>query len=180
MTVESPECGPSGSSMLDHHTCLDEDSDGRFPDLRWTPPVGIVKEFVLICEDLDLPIPGLVIHHGLFFHIPPTTTSVSHADIEKQQANLHAHVTKAGWLYIPNIRGSSYIGPAPPLGHGTHRYVFTVVALKDTLPFTSHDKLSKDQLKEAMIGKVIGWGQWTGVFERPWPVADEYLDPEPI
>lgn len=172
MTLESSECGSTGSSMLDYHTFLDEDGVGKFPELRWAPPIGEVKEYVLVCEDLDLPIPCLVIHHGLFFHIPPTTTTACHADVVKQEGNLNAHVTNSGWMYITNLRGSSYIGPAPPLGHGSHRYVFTIVALNKPLDFSSHEKITKDQIKEVMVGKVIGWGQWTGVFQRPWPVAE--------
>jgi phosphatidylethanolamine-binding protein (PEBP) family uncharacterized protein len=170
MILESTECGPSGSPMLPEHTCLDEDSDGKFPNLRWTPPPDRrVEEYVLTCEDLDLPIPWLVIHHGLFFNIQPSTTSASHFDVQEQNANTKARVTNAGWIYVPNLKGSTYIGPAPPLGHGAHRYVFTIVALSDRLGFTSHEKVTKEQIKDAMFGKVAGWGQWTGVFKRPWP-----------
>ncbi|RJE20604.1 Phosphatidylethanolamine-binding protein [Aspergillus sclerotialis] len=169
MTLESIECGESGSSLLSHHTCLDEDSEGKFPELRWTaPPTGEVKEYALICEDLDLPIPYLVIHHGFFFNIPPSTTTACHTDIVHQEANVNAHVTNSGWVYIPNLKGTSYIGAAPPLGHGPHRYVFTIIALDSPLNLSSHDKVTKEQMKDAMIGKVMGWGQWTGVFERPW------------
>lgn len=170
MTLESTDCGSTGSPMLPQHTCLDNESDGRFPDLRWTPPPdGEVKEYVLICEDLDLPIPFLVIHHGLFFNIPPSTTSATHADVEELKANNKAHVTNAGWTYVPNVKGTSYAGPAPPLGHGAHRYVFTIIALNERLGFSSHDKVTKQQVKDAMVDKVIGWGQWTGLFQRPWP-----------
>ena len=170
MTLESVECGEIGSSLLNHHTCLDENGEGKFPELRWTPPPsGEVREYVLICEDLDLPIPYLVIHHGLFFNIPPSTTTACHTDVVRQEANLNARVTNSGWIFLPNLKGTSYIGAAPPLGHGPHRYVFTIVALDQPLSFSSHDKITKEQIKDAMVGKVTGWGQWTGVFQRPWP-----------
>lgn len=170
MILDSTDCGSTGSPMLPQHTCLDEESDGLFPELRWTPPPrGEVKEYVLICEDLDLPVPFLVIHHGLYFNIPPTTTTARHKDVVAQDANVKAHVTNAGWIYVPNIRGSSYIGPAPPLGHGPHRYVFTIIALDERLGFSSQEDVTKTKVKDAMVGKVIGWGQWVGVFRRPWP-----------
>lgn len=169
MTLEAPECGPTGSVLLDFHTCLAEDSKGRFPELRWTsPPQGDVKEYVLICEDIDLPIPRLVIHHGLFYGIPPTITTATYADI-KQKKDAGERLTRSNWKYVPNLTGNSYIGPAPPLGHGLHRYVFTIIALNEPLQFAQVEQVSKQMIKEAMVGKVIGWGQWVGLWERPWP-----------
>jgi phosphatidylethanolamine-binding protein (PEBP) family uncharacterized protein len=169
MTLEAPECGPTGSVLLDFHTCLAEDSKGRFPELRWTPPPqGDVKEYVLICEDIDLPIPRLVIHHGLFYGIPPTTTTATHADI-KQKKDAGERLTRSNWKYVPNLTGNSYIGPAPPRGHGLHRYIFTIIALNEPLQFDQGEQVNKQMIKEAMVGKVIGWGQWVGLWERPWP-----------
>ncbi|EAW14393.1 YbhB/YbcL family Raf kinase inhibitor-like protein [Aspergillus clavatus NRRL 1] len=169
MTLEAPECGPTGSTMLDFHTCLAEDSKGRFPELHWNaPPHGDVREYVLVCEDIDPPIPFLVINHGLFYGIPPTTTAATHADI-KQNRDLKDQSTHAGWKYVPNLTGNAYIGPAPPLGHGAHRYIFTIIALNEPLPFGQEDQVTKQKIKEAMTDKVIGWGQWVGLWERPWP-----------
>ncbi|KAI9935055.1 hypothetical protein MW887_000676 [Aspergillus wentii] len=171
IALEATDCGPSGSVMLNDHTCLAEDGVGRFPDLRWNPPelIDDVKEYVLICEDIDLPIPGLVIHHGLFYGIPPSTTTALHSDIKEQKDNPKSRITESGWKYVPNLTGNAYIGPAPPLGHGSHRYVFTVIALNESLQFDNPDKVTRQKIKAAMVGKVIGWGQWTGSFERPWP-----------
>nr|ANF07279.1 phosphatidylethanolamine-binding protein-like protein [Paecilomyces fulvus] len=170
MTLEAPECGPSGSKLLDHHTCLAKDGKGDFPELRWSAPgLGDVKEYVLICEDLDLPIPGLVMHHGIFYGIPPSTTSATNADVQHNGKDAKDYVTTAGWKYIPNMMGSPYLGPAPPLGHGSHRYVFYIVALKEPLDPEQPEKLNRQTLAEAMTGKVIGWGQWIGTWERPWP-----------
>lgn len=76
MTLDAIECGPSGSKMLLHHTCLAGDGTGCIPELQWAPPETdqSVKEYVLICEDLDVPIPFMVLHHGLFWGIPPSAT----------------------------------------------------------------------------------------------------------
>ncbi|KAB8219810.1 hypothetical protein BDV33DRAFT_231385 [Aspergillus novoparasiticus] len=140
-----------------------------FPELRWTPPPKVeVKEYILISEDIDPPIPRFVVMHGLFYAIPPTITGVLPEDTE-QDRNTKDHITRSGWRYVPNLRGSSYIGPAPPLGHGVHRYVFTVVALSEPLRFDRSQRVSQRQIATAMVGKVAGWGQWVGHFERPWP-----------
>ncbi|KAE8311765.1 hypothetical protein BDV41DRAFT_565520 [Aspergillus transmontanensis] len=140
-----------------------------FPELRWTPPPKVeVKEYILISEDIDPPIPCFVVLHGLFYAIPPTITGVLPDDTE-QDRNTKDHITRSGWRYVTNLRGSSYIGPAPPLGHGVHRYIFTVVALSEPLRFDRSQRVSQRQIATAMVGKVVGWGQWVGHFERPWP-----------
>ncbi|KAL2216419.1 phosphatidylethanolamine-binding protein [Thermoascus aurantiacus ATCC 26904] len=170
MSLEAPECGPSGARLLDNHSMLARDGKGDFPELRWTPPPEAdVKEYVLICEDIDLPIPALVAHHGLFYGIPPTTTAATNADVQHGGKNPKEHVTTAGWKYVPNMMGSSYLGPAPPLGHGPHRYVFTIIALKEPLNPKQPEKLSRQKVADAIVGKVVGWGQWIGTWERPWP-----------
>lgn len=67
------------------------------------------------------------------------------------------------------MRGKPYMGAAAPLGHGPHRYVFTIIALNAPLGFSLPERIWPSEIKHAMVGKVIGWGQWTGIFERPWP-----------
>ena len=170
MTIECDECGPSGSKMLPNHTCIADNGIGCFPELRWAPPASTapVKEYVLICEDIDLPIPFLVIHHGLFWAIPPTATSAGPKEVELSQNSSDSYQTNAGWHFVPNAMGASYIGPGPPLGHGSHRYVFTIIALNEPLVFQRPEKTTKSDIKNAMVGKIIGWGQWIGTFERSW------------
>ncbi|RAL04656.1 YbhB/YbcL family Raf kinase inhibitor-like protein [Aspergillus ibericus CBS 121593] len=169
MKLESPECGLPGGVLLDHHTYLDGAKGGRFPELHWnSPPAGDVHEFVLICEDPDVPIPFMVFVHGLFFGIPSTCFVAYHDDTERN-TNVSGRVTFAGWKYVPNLLGSSYVGACPPYGHGYHRYVFTIVALSEPLGLAHPDKASVACVKWAMEGKVIGWGQWVGQFKRHLP-----------
>lgn len=170
MTLESLECGPSGSNMLLEHSGYGEDGIGRFPELHWSPPQSTspVKEYVLICEDIDIPIPFLVIHHGLFWAIPPSTTSAVPANIIASPDAVKHRRTDSGWRFIPNLLGTPYIGPGPPFGHGPHRYAFTIIALDSPIELDNPEKASKDDIKNAIVGKIIGWGQWIGVYERVW------------
>ncbi len=59
------------------------------------------------------------------------------------------------------------MGARPVLGHGPHRYHYQVVALDTSL---DSSLLSKETTKEEVIemidGKVLGWGQWVGIYER--------------
>ncbi|KAJ5528282.1 hypothetical protein N7513_012441 [Penicillium frequentans] len=170
MTLECKECGPSGSKLLLHHTSLAEDGIGCIPELKWTPPqvTEPIEEYVLISEDIDIPIPFLVIHHGLFWGINPSHRAVTPLQTNVPKDNPKRQ-TSSGWNYVPNPRGAAYIGASPVLGHGTHRYVFTIIALKETLKFDFPEKVSKSDIKKAITSKVVGWGQWVGEFERPWP-----------
>ncbi|KAL4920754.1 phosphatidylethanolamine-binding protein [Aspergillus aurantiobrunneus] len=167
--LEAPECGRSGSPLLAIHTSLADCKVGRLPELRWKAPSRLdVKQYVLVCEDLDAPIPFCVVTHGLFFGIPPTASAAFPDDIE-QDKNCIGRFTLAGWGFVPNMKGTPYIGAAAPLGHGVHRYIYTIIALKEPLYFDRPDKVTKRQVKKALVGKVVGWGQWIGLFERPWP-----------
>ncbi|KAJ5157891.1 uncharacterized protein N7482_008991 [Penicillium canariense] len=170
ISLEAVECGPSGSPLLRHHTCLAEDGIGCLPELRWTPPEcdEPVKEYVLICEDIDIPIPCLVVHHGLFWAIPPSVHTATPADVKEREGAAKERQTAAGWRFIPNPMGTAYGGAGAPYGHGSHRYVYTIIALDAPLDFEHPKKATKNDIKHAMIGEVIGWGQWVGTFERTW------------
>ncbi|KAF9893657.1 hypothetical protein FE257_010969 [Aspergillus nanangensis] len=170
MQLKATEYGASGSLMFPSHTCLAEDKMGGLPDFTWVAPENTdVKEYILLCEDPDVPIPGLCLPHGLFYGIPPSVCTATNTDIMTTK-KIENHVTDAGWKYIPNLRGVPYIGAGAPLGHGVHRYFFTIVALDTALDFEGFDgKINQGKIREAIQGKVVGWGQWIGNFERPWP-----------
>ncbi|KGO76010.1 Phosphatidylethanolamine-binding protein PEBP [Penicillium italicum] len=170
MTLESPEAGPSGSKLPLHCTCKAVDGKGCLPELLWTAPDSReeVKEYILLCEDLDPPIPFLVFHHGLFWGIPSSTTKAEAANVHPDEHAKISRLTVAGWRFVPNLLGLPYVGAGAPLGHGKHRYVFTIVALNESLKFKAPEKVTKKDITHAMTGKVIGWAQWTGTFEKPW------------
>ncbi|KAJ5125047.1 Phosphatidylethanolamine-binding protein PEBP [Penicillium bovifimosum] len=172
MTLEAPDIGPSGSKLPIYCTCNADDGRGRLPELHWTVPDchEQVIEYVLLCEDLDPPIPFLVFHHGLIWAIPASITRIQSSDVQPDEHAKSSRLTVSGWRFVPNLLGVPYVGAGAPLGHGKHRYVFTIVALNESLKFTAPEKATKNDIKRAMAGKVVGWGQWTGVFEKPWPL----------
>ena len=45
--------------------------------------------------------------------------------------------------------------------------MFDVVALKEKLSVVGQNKLvTKEEIAQAIEGKVLGWGRWMGLFER--------------
>ena len=167
------ECGPSGATLKLHHTQLGSDgSKDRFPNLSWKGVEG-AKEYILLCEDVDLPIPAVLLH-GLFYSIPGSTTAITAADMNPVDVAADAkktngpYMAKGGFKYLKNILGSHYVGPKPVLGHGLHRYYYQLVALKEPVNTDKMGKVTKDSLSAAIVGNVIEWGLWIGVFERKW------------
>lgn len=174
--VTSPDCGPSNSTLKVEYTQYGAE---RFPELEWTPPLATgagsssnsqVKEYLLVNEDPDAPIPNPPLH-CLFFNIPATTTRITHEDAmldrEKCGPKGDRFVLKGGFRASKNIRGKHYGGPKPPVGHGPHRYFFEVIALKEPLDGLA-EMPTRKEIADAIVGKVVGWGVWVGVFEKVW------------
>jgi phosphatidylethanolamine-binding protein (PEBP) family uncharacterized protein len=162
-SVESPDCGPSGSTMQEEYTQLGRE---RFPQLKWTPgPLGAqIKEYLIICEDPDAPLPT-PITHGLYWAIPGEATEFG-GDAIKKDGDVKGI---AGYKVGKNRKGTVYLGPRPVLGHGEHRYMFDVVGLNEKLDASKLSEIAtKEELSKAIEGKVVGWGRWMGTFERKW------------
>jgi phosphatidylethanolamine-binding protein (PEBP) family uncharacterized protein len=56
------------------------------------------------------------------------------------------------------------MGPAPPPGHGPHRYFHELQALDADLDL--EPGASREQLEDALDGHVLGKAQLVGTFER--------------
>jgi phosphatidylethanolamine-binding protein (PEBP) family uncharacterized protein len=155
--ISSPDCGASGSSMAKDYSQLGSE---RFPILQW-PANPEVKEWLVIVEDPDAPLPSPIVH-GLYFGIPGETREFGG---EKVVPN--GELKGAGFRVGKNRGGTVYIGPRPVLGHGVHRYMFDVVGLREGLAGLSEFP-TKEECVKAVEGKVVGWGRWMGTFERKW------------
>jgi Raf kinase inhibitor-like YbhB/YbcL family protein len=71
----------------------------------------------------------------------------------------------AGCLQGKNSWGSvGYRGPAPPRGHGTHRYIFRLIALNDAVH--AQEGLDKDALLAAIEGHILAEAELVGTYQR--------------
>ena len=163
--ITSPDCGPSGSVMKPEYTQIGDD---RFPELHWGTPSAGVKEYILICEDPDAPLPT-PIYHSLFYAIPPHVTELTASDIDLVKMDGKQASPEGKFRFVKNRRGKHYSGPKPLLGHGSHRYFYQLIALNEPLDLAKlGENVTKEQLAAAIVGKVVGWGMWVGSFERKW------------
>ncbi|KAJ5167770.1 uncharacterized protein N7482_003364 [Penicillium canariense] len=148
LTLDCPEVGASGSQMP---ADLSADGAGRFPTLSWAAATPAVKEYLLISEDPDAPLPSPIIH-GIYYGIPASVTGVSAVDFETAEGEF---MLKGGFKYGKNRRGNVYIPPSSAAGEP-----IDATALS---PLPTAEEVGKE-----IEGKVVGWGEWVGSYERQW------------
>ncbi len=163
--VNSRDCGPSNSKLSVEHA---GDGKNRFPHLEWRAlkHADEIKEYLLIVEDPDAPLPSSIVH-GIYHSIPVNLGSVDNSNFEQAAGIGKQRETVSGFWYGQNRKGSIYMGPKPVIGHGPHRYFFQVIGLGEKLDRKSlTEEVTKEELGHRIEGKVIGWGTWIGVYER--------------
>jgi Raf kinase inhibitor-like YbhB/YbcL family protein len=113
----------------------------------------------LIVDDPDAPSPQPWVHWVLY------KISANEQGIAE---GVHANAAPsfpAGSIQGKNSWGAvGYRGPAPPKGHGTHRYFFKLYALD--APLALPPGLDKAGLVKAMQGHILGEGELMGTYER--------------
>ena len=143
-------------------------SEDRFPELKWSTPSPDVKEYLLVIEDADVPLP-FTPTHGLYYAIPATTTTITNRDVRSVDPAGKEKTLKGGFKLGKNIRGTNYAGPRPVIGHGAHRYYYQLIALNEPVDIGNLSAMAtKKELAEEIVGKVAGWGLWIGIYERKW------------
>ena len=151
--------------MLSKHG---KDGGNQIPAISWESPISAteVKEYMLIVEDPDAPLPS-PIAHGLYYAIPADVRSMDVSSLEPV-GQQNANELKGGFKFGQNRMRNVYGGPRPVLGHGPHWYFYQVVALSEKVDQQGFAaaKPMREELAKAIEGKVLAWEMWVGVFER--------------
>ncbi|KAF6805851.1 hypothetical protein CSOJ01_09207 [Colletotrichum sojae] len=166
ITVTSPDCGPSPAAFGPEYIT---EGGGRIPALSWVAPADVekdVKEWLIVVEDPDAPLPTPICH-GVYGGIAPEKRQVNAQDFEIEDEA--RSLLKGGFYWGKGRREGVYVPPRPLMNHGTHRYFFQVVALGEALDKKMLEgHATREQVAEAVKGKVLGWGMWIGSCERRW------------
>ena len=123
------------------------------PQLSWKNAPLNTKSFAIICHDPDAPRPNGW-YHWLVVNIPNNITSVKKG--EKIKESLET---------VTDFGNSGYGGACPPVGHGVHRYNFTIYALDvenlNVLKTSKPTEVEAEVLKHTIAKSTI-----TGLYER--------------
>lgn len=150
LTITSSAFG-DGDMIPRRYTC---DGDDRSPPLTWSDVPDGAQSLALICDDPDAPMGTFV--HWVLFNLP--------ADVRHLPEGVAAQASiESGALQGKNDFGNvGYGGPCPP--GGTHRYLFKLYALDQTLDLQRGAK--KSDLLKAMDGHVVAEAQLVGKYRR--------------
>jgi Raf kinase inhibitor-like YbhB/YbcL family protein len=130
------------------------------PQLAWSGFPAETKSFVITCYDPDAPtLSGF--WHWAVFNIPGSVTELPTGAGRPDSGDL-----PAGAVTLHNDAGlAQYLGAAPPVGHGPHRYIFIVHAL-------GAERLDVDPgatpafLMFNLLGQTLGRASITAVYEQ--------------
>lgn len=149
-TLSSPRFS-DGKQIPPGYTCDGSDSS---PGIYWSEPPQGTKSLALIVEDPDAP--SKVFTHWVLYDIPPIVRGLDD-DLPKQD-----RIPNGAAQGTNDFGRTGYGGPCPP--SGSHRYVFTLYAL-DLSPELPPG-LTKEGLRAAIAGHVLGQARLTGVYAR--------------
>ncbi len=140
-----------GERIPARHTCEGEDLS---PALKWTNVPEGTEAFAIICHDPDAPLikPGTYGYvHWVLYNIPGSASELPEGVSEFANG-------------ITDFGDQKYGGPAPPPGHGTHRYFFTLFALGREL--SVEPGLTMWELLENIEPDVLGMNRLMGTYSR--------------
>ncbi len=124
------------------------------PVLKWENAPDKTKSYALTCVDPDAPMGDWI--HWIAWNIPSDWKSMpSNVNYEDQ-----THFTQG-----TNSWGrTGYGGPCPPVGHGPHRYYFTLYALDKELSLDSSTQIN--ELLQTIESHILGKAVLMGKYER--------------
>ena len=137
-----------------------QDGESRFPPLSWSGLPPQTQSVVLLVEDADIPSFRPLVH--LIVHsISPDLTTLAEGEIPLR---LHGRSARGYACGRNALSRPGWMAPAPPPGHGPHRYAFQVFAL-DAKPRFEHPP-GRATLLRAIRPHLVGQGRLTGTYER--------------
>ncbi|MCP4202773.1 MAG: YbhB/YbcL family Raf kinase inhibitor-like protein [bacterium] len=137
------------------HTCEGRDVS---PPLRWSGAPEGTRSFALIVDDPDAPdprAPRMTWVHWVLYNLPASFS-------ELPEGLASADLPEGARQGLNDWKQPRYGGPCPPIGR--HRYFHKLHALDIVLP--DMGAMTKQQLKEAMTGHVLGTAELVGTYQK--------------
>ncbi|MGW3981906.1 YbhB/YbcL family Raf kinase inhibitor-like protein [Streptomyces mirabilis] len=131
------------------------------PALTWTGTPQDTAQLLLVIEDVDTPTQSPFVHCVAL--LEPELVSLP-------AGALNAGSTAQGVRLLRSGMGRGYMGPEPIKGHGVHRYVFQLFALRAALASAEGgaalDKAKPRAVLSAVSGPPLARGRLDGLYSR--------------
>jgi Raf kinase inhibitor-like YbhB/YbcL family protein len=135
------------------------DGQDLSPELEWSGVPAAAQELALIVDDPDAPTKEPWVH-WIIYKLPSDTPGLPEGVGAAPRLNVPTGAIqgKNSWKTV------GYRGPAPPKGHGVHRYFFKLHALDAALGLAPG--LDKAALLEAMRDHIVAQAELVGTYSR--------------
>jgi Raf kinase inhibitor-like YbhB/YbcL family protein len=143
------------------------DGSGLSPPLEWSNAPEEARSILVIVEDADSPTPQPLVH-AIIVNLEAEDTHIPEGALnspDHQGVGLQAG--RNSYLM------QTWLPPDPPPGHGTHRYVFQVFALRSGTEFSATP--GRHEVIDAIENRAVGGGYLIGTYERAQRVPLESL-----
>jgi len=148
------------------------DGEGISPPLAWDQIPADADSLALIVEDADAPTPHPLVH--------AIVVELEAHDGELAQGALNSEHHRG--VGLETGRNSffqhAWLPPDPPPGHGEHRYVFQIFALREG-PLLSQF-CGRGEFIDAVLERAVGVGCVIGTYERSPKDIEDVEDMEEI
>lgn len=128
------------------------------PALAWTG-LPEAAQLLLVVEDPDAPSGAPFVHCVAL--LDPDVKELPRGALASDTGTAGVRILRSGW-------GRGYMGPAPIVGHGLHRYVFQLFALTEPLESAVGKPLESAKPAQVLAAaKAHARGRLDGFYERP-------------
>jgi Raf kinase inhibitor-like YbhB/YbcL family protein len=137
------------------------DGEGISPPLAWDNCPANAASIAIIVEDADSPTPHPLVH-AIVVDIPPGVRSIPEGALNSRRIDgIELGIGSNSFFE------HAWMPPDPPPGHGEHRYVFQVFALRAGAPFSK--SVGRREFIKVVLDRAIAAGCLIGTYERSSP-----------
>lgn len=135
------------------------DGEGLSPPLKWTGVTRDTASVMVVVEDADSPTSQPLVHL-LAYDEPGRDGEWAEGEVKSPHHEGEGHAVGRS-----SFHRDGWLPPDPPPGHGVHRYVFQVFALKHASGLDK-DHPGKKDVAKALTDNVLAKGVLIGTYER--------------